>query len=73
MKPVRISRSAPPRNSTPWGMTVHDHAARAQHRQHVLDEHQVGLLAGLGAEAVAEALGERDAVRRVVLARTADW
>jgi len=22
MKPLRISRSAPPRKSTPWGMTV---------------------------------------------------
>ena len=34
---------------------------------HVLDEHEVGLLAALRAEAVAESLGEGDAVRGVVL------
>ena len=54
--------SSPPRNSTPCGMTVATMPPVAEDGQHVLDEHQVGLLARLGAEAVAEALGERDAV-----------
>ena len=41
----RGSFSSPPRNSTPCGMTVAMRAVALEHRQHVLDEHQVGLLA----------------------------
>ena len=65
--PVRISRSSPPRNSTPCGMTVATMPPRSEHGEHVLHEHEVGLLAALGAEAEAEALLELQAVSRVVL------
>jgi hypothetical protein len=44
----------------------HD-AARPQHRHHVLHEHQISLLATLRAEAVGEALLERQLVLGVVL------
>ena len=43
-----------------------DHPARPRDRQHVLDEHEVSLLALLRRVAVAEALGERDGVSHVV-------
>ena len=44
-----------------------DHAAGPKYADHVLDEHQVSLLAALRAEAVGETLREWDAFRRVVL------
>ena len=44
-----------------------DHAPLAQHGDHVLHEHEVGLLAGLGTPAVGEALGEGHAFGAVVL------
>ena len=43
------------------------HPPGPEHGQHVLEEHQVGLLAALGAEAVAEALGELYPLAVIVL------
>ena len=48
-------------------------AVRLQDRQHVLDEHQVGLLAGLRGPAVAESLRVLHALLRRSSARTAGW
>lgn len=49
MIPVRMSFSTPPRNSTPCGITVAPRPS-VEHGEHVLGEHQVGLLADLRRE-----------------------
>ena len=58
---------SPTSEQDPVGHDRADHAALPQHADHVLHEHQVGLFARLGAEAVGEPLPEGEVVRRVVL------
>lgn len=46
-----------------------NHASWSEASHHVLDEHEVGLLAGLWTPAVSESLGKWDSVPAVVLAK----
>ena len=62
-----MSSSAPPRNSTPCGITVAANSPAAlEDRDHVLDEHQVGLLAAIGRPAPLEPFRVLHAVAGVV-------